>query len=77
MHVLFTCCTPACRPFLQGWEELEDIIISGFVNLMLAAGGSGGNVGGALREHDRCGRHLFCVAAHSRLHVVQLTQGHM
>lgn len=44
---------------------------------MLAAGGSGGNVGGALREHDRCGRHLPNCPAHSRLDVVQLTQGDM
>lgn len=48
------CCFLPSYVFLQGWEELEDIIISGFANLMLAAGGSGGNLNAALREHDRC-----------------------
>ncbi|PRW44390.1 signal recognition particle-docking [Chlorella sorokiniana] len=54
-----------------GWEELEDIIISGFANLMLAAGGSGGNLNGALREHDRLTQELSGDAMLARLVQVQ------
>lgn len=43
---------------VQGWEDLEEIMLSGFASVLVAAnGGAGGasvGVAAALREHDRC-----------------------
>jgi hypothetical protein len=38
---------------VRGWEELEEIVVSGFGSLMAAAGADGGTVDSALRDHDR------------------------
>lgn len=55
-------CLPACLAWLpctgvvRGWEELEQIVDSGFGSLVAAAAyvdGGDGLVANALREHDR------------------------
>lgn len=60
---------------VRGWEELEQILCSGFATLVAASdGGSGGGAGGpshALLEHDRLTAELSGDALLARLLAVQ------
>ncbi len=41
---------------VEGWQELQAILVSGFASLVAIAGGPDGSaVANALREHDRLG----------------------